>query len=347
MAHSKVIISVLAIKNHPDINGVLDYLEEHKVIPPYYEEFDFCLPRQDYDEYKTRLVYALNIAHKVNVPYYDNEVSTYAIYQKKNDWEDWIFVLADCEGGESEQAVADYYRRRVLSSNVVPESQIYVVTTEDKDPEFPEDLIEAKMFTGGEMDSLAAKLLASMFGKDNFSITGCNYSFTDSNSAEYEINFSYLGKTFVITFEYENCDFSARLCEIKNGFLITATKYVIEDFRSVKQYILETCFSSRDMKRYVKPDVQFLDPTPEIQDGKLVFAAKSSGNNDVSVIINPVTKDVSVVKAATPSTKTKKEEEEELPESLEAKVNFIYTQVKWLKEQHAVHDEAIKRLQAK
>lgn len=345
MAHSKVIISVLAIKNHPDINSVLEYLEEHKVIPPYYEEFAFCAPTENYDGYEDRLEHALRIARKVYVNDTDSlaSIDTYALYQKKNDWEDWIFVLANCGIGESEKAVADYYRRRVISSGAVPENQIYTMTTEDKDPEFPEDLIEAKMFAGGEMDRLAAKLLASIFGKDNYSITGCNYSFTDSDCAEYEVNFGYLGKTFVITFEYDDGDFSARLCETQNGFLITATEYVIEDFRSVKQYILETCFSTKEMKKYVKSDVQFNNPIPEIQDGKLVFSAKE-GNNDVSVVINPVTKDVAVISTGTPSAKP---EEEELPESLEAKVNFIYTQVKWLKEQHAVHDEAIKRLQAK
>lgn len=343
MAHSKVIISVIAIKNHPDINGVLEYLEEHKVIPPYYEEFDFCLPVKDYHDYETRLEYALSIARVGLVPYFGNDITTYAFYQKKNDWEDWIFVLAECEIGEAAQAVADYYRNRVISDGPVPEDHVYTLLTDDHDPEFPEDLIEANMFAGGEMDLLAAKLLTGIFGKDNFSITGCNYSFTDSGSAEYEINFRYLGKIFVITFAYDTSEVSARLCETQNGYLITETEYVIEDFRSVKQYILETCFSSSEMKVYVKSDVQFLNPIPEIQDGYLVFSAKE-GNNDVSVVINPITKDVSVINTGTPAAKP---EEEELPESLEAKVDFIYTQVKWLKEQHAVHDEAIKRLQAK
>lgn len=204
-------------------------------------------------------------------------------------------------------------------------------------PEFPEDEIASRMFSGGEMDGLAAKLLNSIFGKNNFSIDGCNYSFTDSDSAEYEINFSYLGKSFVLVFYYEDGDVHARLTQTKNGILINSTEYMVESFGNLKDYILEHFFGAAEMKAYIKPELTFTSPRPVIDAGKLVFSGEEDGH-PVSISIDPVSRAVAVTPMEAP---------EELPESLEAKVDFIYKQMNWLKEQYAVHDEAIKRLQAR
>lgn len=341
MEHSKVIISVIGYENHPDICGVLDYLENHGVIPPYYEEFAFCAPQGEYEDYSDRFSYAIQSGRKVVVPGADGGITTYAHYRPKNGLEDWIFVLARCETKEDEQKVADYYKQEVLQSEVVPEDRIHIVLSEQDDPEFPEDEIGRHMFSGGEMDGLAGKLLNRIFGENNFSITGCNYSFTDSDSAEYEINFSYLGKTFALVFYYESGDFHAQLTLTRNEWHLAGTEYRVESFGNLKDYILENFFGAAEMKQYVKTDVRFTSPRPVIDAGKLVFSGEEDGH-PVCIIIDPVSKDVSITFWEEPE-----EAPEELPESLEAKVDFIYKQMNWLKEQYAVHDEAIKRLQAK
>ena len=342
MAKSKVIISVIGIENHPDICSVLDYYEDHGVIPPYYDEFSFCCPTDEYDEYDSRLDYAMKTGRKVLVPISDtrDNIVTFAHYQNKSATEDWIFVLACCETKEDEQLVADYYKKRVLESGIVPEDRVYIVLSEDRDPKFPEDKIESLLFSGDYIDGLAAKLLNKYLGKNNFTITGCNYSFTDVGGAEYEINFSYFGKDFCITFGLEDGKNYTYLMETHDGIAVEKNRYNEIDFPGLKDYILQHFFGTDEMKQYVKPDVEFISPVPEVKDNQLVYRAYV-GTDEVNVTIDPKTKAV-LIRDAEPEDPALHPDE-----SMEAKVNFLVQQVKWLKEQCENHHAAIRRLEAK
>lgn len=342
MAKSKVIISVIGIENHPDICSVLDYYEDHGVIPPYYDEFAFCCPTDDYDEYGSRLGYAMKTGRKVLVPINEkgDNIVTFAHYQSKSGNDDWIFVLACCETKEDEQLVADYYKEKVLESGIVPEDRVYIVLSEDNDPKFPEDKIESLLFSGDHIDGLAANLLNKYLGKNNFTITGCSYSFAEVDCAEYEINFSYLAKDFCITFNLEDGKTMATLAETRNGIIVEKNKYYFIDFPCLKDYILQHFFGTDEMKKYVKSDVEFISPVPEVKDNQLVYRAYV-GTDEVNVTIDPKTKAVLI---RDPET-----EEPAMPadESMEAKVDFLIRQVKWLREQNKLQAEAIRRLEAK
>jgi len=341
---SKVIISVIGYDNHDDICGVLDYLENHGVIPPYFQEFAFCAPQEDYEDYSDRFNYAINSGREVVVRRPGGNILTYAHYRPKNGLTDWIFVLAKCSTKEDEQKVADFYKQQVLASKVVPEDHIYVVLSDQNDPEFPEDDIKEKMLCAANMDGLAARMLSQYLGENNFEITECNYVFTDANVSDYYIHFSFLGKNFCLDFEQLDDDDQGLTlvnCNVRRTDDDSAPER-LDSYENLKDYLLENYFSITEWSHHVTGDISVVNPVPRVEGKELVFEVMRGGKT-LTMTINPFTDKATIPEAPVEAP----ELPEELPESLEAKVNFIYTQVKWLREQYSVHDEAIKRLQAK
>ena len=342
---SKVIISVIGYEGHDDICGVLTYLENHGVIPPYFEEFAFCTPQKDYESYSDRFSYAIDSGRLVVV----GNIPTYAHFRPKNGFEDWIFVLAKCSTREDEQKVADFYKQKVLASEVATEDRIYVVLSDQDDPEFPEEDIKEKMLCACNMDELAQRMLAQYLGKNNFEITECNYAFTDANVSDYYIHFSFLGKNFCLDFEQLDNEDTLGITLVNCYVRRTdddSSPEKLESFENLKDYLLENHFSITEWSHHVTGDISVVNPVPRVKDKELVFEVMRGGK-ELAMTINPFTDKATIPEVPVENAGDAPEFPEELPESLEAKVNFIYTQMKWLKEQYSVHDEAIKRLQSK
>ena len=184
------ILSIIAIKNHPDITSVLDYLAEHNIIPPVGDcPYNGFLP---YDNEDSQSV--LNwLTSDFKVAFDDfggKEIRTWHYWDSKNDY---LIVLADCETPEEESAVADRYRTLMEREGSLgaPEA---IVLTNDTDPDACLRKFRLLLPTADEIDGWAFNLLREQLG--DIQVNEASTDFYDHDETLHETEFTYLGKNF-------------------------------------------------------------------------------------------------------------------------------------------------------
>lgn len=134
-------LSVIAIKNHPDICGVVEYLENLDLVPAQYGDLVFAMPSENYvDTFEAPIEWYK--CHRSNcvVVNPDTGMSAYVAYSKSADT---IVALADVLPGTAEMPSPDeqaisLHILSLLEKNGYDRRDIDVEYTSDP-PETPED----------------------------------------------------------------------------------------------------------------------------------------------------------------------------------------------------------------
>lgn len=134
MSKKRVTLSIVAIKNHPDICGVVEYLENLDLVPAQYGDLAFAMPSETYaDRFDAPIEWYKFKRSNCVVVNPDTGMSAYVAYSKSADT---IVALADVPSGTAEmpspdeQAIA-LHILNLLEKNGYDRKDIDVVYTND------------------------------------------------------------------------------------------------------------------------------------------------------------------------------------------------------------------------
>lgn len=188
----KIVLSVCGIKNHPDINSVIDYLEEHHVIPAYNDRLSCFLPFVN--EFDAVLDYALNrVAKKDYIMTGPAKGKTTWTFVDPVD--NYVIVLADGDA-TCEPDVASYFRSALVESGY-DVSDIYTCLSEDADPtDWAKKLADA-IPTSEHLDKLAASYIDQVFSGEA-EVGEQEFDFVDTDVSEHITHFTFNAHHFIL-----------------------------------------------------------------------------------------------------------------------------------------------------
>ena len=131
-------LSIVAIKNHPDICGVVEYLENLDLVPAQYGDLVFAMPSESYaDTFDAPIEWYKFKRSNCVVVDPDTGMSAYVAYSKSADT---IVALADVLSGTAEMPSPDeqtiaLHILNLLEKNGYDRRNIDVVYTNDDEPE--------------------------------------------------------------------------------------------------------------------------------------------------------------------------------------------------------------------
>jgi len=141
--NKKLTLSVLAIKNHPDICGVVEYLENLDLVPAQYGDLAFAMPRDNYaDEYDAPIEWFKAFRAKYHCIWPNTGAGAYVAYSKSHGTIVALTESVEATGckempTEAEQAIA-LYVLNLLEKNGYDRRNVDVVYTNDDDDDDPE-----------------------------------------------------------------------------------------------------------------------------------------------------------------------------------------------------------------
>ena len=141
MSNKKLTLSILAIKNHPDICSVVEYLESLDLVPAQFGDLAFAMPSEDYvDRFDAPLAWYKAFRAKFHCIFPDSGYGAYVAYSHSHSTIVALtenFEATGCKEmpTEGEQAIA-LYLINILEKNGYKRKDIDVVYTNDDDPEF-------------------------------------------------------------------------------------------------------------------------------------------------------------------------------------------------------------------
>ena len=193
---AKINLSIIGIMDHPDICGVISYLEQHRIIPPNYGDLMFAIPTgEDYDDQLDWFFSKASVMHVV--PNGTDPIQTWAAYDHEGDT---IIVLADCCEHEDEVRVADYYLG-LFAENGYEKNRVRVIYTQDDDPVDYVGAVFDDMDATRNRPNDAEKVLKKAFPDVDPAFMAHSFHKFNDGSMMHEVQFEYLEKSLVLRFE--------------------------------------------------------------------------------------------------------------------------------------------------
>lgn len=235
-----IVLSVIGINNHPDINSVLDYLEDHHVIPAYHERLSCFLPFVN--EFDARLDYALNrVAKKDYIMTGPAKGTTTWTFVDPVD--NYVIVLADRDA-TCEPDVASYFRSALVESGY-DASDIYTCLCEDSDPTDWAKKLSDAIQTSDHLDRLAASYIDQVFSGEA-EVGEQNFDFVDTDVSEHITHFTFNAQNFIL--KVTNGDAGPSFEVKKDG---DADFIYLPDHSKLKEVVLNNFFDFTNDIAYV------------------------------------------------------------------------------------------------
>lgn len=243
-------LSIVAIKNHPDICGVVEYLENLDLVPAQYGDLVFAMPSESYvDNFDAPIEWYKFKRSNCVVVDPDTGMSAYVAYSKSADT---IVALADVLSGTAEMPSPDeqtiaLHILNLLEKNGYDRRNIDVVYTNDDEPEDTQyqEMMDA-MVPPAVAENMARDVLLQLIPDaeipENFIP---NMTFDGSQVSNINVPFKFAGNEFLCIFsrEYKTTDKERLDCMTIQGIDCgDGVDLIIKDPENARAEIVEDFF---------------------------------------------------------------------------------------------------------
>ena len=285
-------LSIVAIKNHPDICGVVEYLENLDLVPAQYGDLAFAMPSEDYaGNFDAPIEWYKAWRSNCVCVNPDTGMSAYVAYSKSADT---IVALADVLSGtaempsQDEQAIA-LYILYLLEANGYDRKYIEVEYTNDPPAEEThyQEMMDA-MVPPAVAENMARDVLLQLIPGAEIpeSAEPIETEYVGGQTSYIEVQFAFAGEDFFCRF---NRDYKVTDKEREDSMIVWLSglpdeKYEITDpasaraelvkmFFNFPEYAFRHDYNGSFLEEYFKADSQSVD-----HDGTIEWKGTYRGN---------------------------------------------------------------------
>ena len=257
---STINLSVIGFMDHPDMSGVVEYLEQHNVVPAYFNDLTFAIPfdhtANSTDEAVDWFIRKGSVKHRVGA-----DIDTWAAYDHQNNY---VIVMADCCAHEDEIKVADYYIN-LLVKNGYKKDEIRVIYTEDDDPtDYVTKVMDDMVCTNARVSD-ADEVLDRVFSLASVDKISHSWNQTMDGEMTHDVKFEFLKKSFVMRFKVAKSFRTGNSFKVEIFHGTECIEFFPDDFIDLNKW------EDKILERFFDFDEKFIDAFG----GKLTITKRS------------------------------------------------------------------------